>query len=93
MDNAEAREVLARELTRYRQRSYSDLRSLLDTRDVFERTGKSGAVYQLAIEAVWDDHPGGSLRIMGAIDDGGWRAIVPLNDSFIIAPNGSFVGE
>jgi hypothetical protein len=28
-----------------------------------------------------------------SIDDGGWRAFLPWTDSFIIAPDGSFVGE
>jgi hypothetical protein len=27
------------------------------------------------------------------IDDGGWRAFTPMSDSFIIAPDGSFVGD
>jgi hypothetical protein len=31
--------------------------------------------------------------MVGAIDDYGWRAFVPLTDDFIMAPNGSFVGE
>jgi hypothetical protein len=30
---------------------------------------------------------------MGAIDDGGWRSFAPLADDFIVAPDGSFVGE
>jgi hypothetical protein len=30
---------------------------------------------------------------MGAIDDGGVRALMPLGESFILAPDGSFVGE
>jgi len=28
-----------------------------------------------------------------SIDDGGWRAFFPTTESFIMAPNGSFVGE
>jgi hypothetical protein len=30
---------------------------------------------------------------MGAIDDGGWRAFIPLSADFIMAPEGRFVGE
>jgi hypothetical protein len=31
--------------------------------------------------------------ILGSIDDGGWRALRPLCDDFILAPDGRFVGE
>jgi hypothetical protein len=30
---------------------------------------------------------------MGSIDDGGWRAFVPISRSFIKSADGSFVGE
>jgi len=34
------------------------------------------------------------LRVLGAIDDGrGFRANVPLTDDFLVAPDGSSVGE
>ena len=33
------------------------------------------------------------LRVMGSIDDGGWRAFVPLTQSFIMACDGSLVDE
>jgi hypothetical protein len=32
-------------------------------------------------------------KVAISIDDGGWRAFVPLTDAFIMASNGSFVGE
>ena len=35
----------------------------------------------------------GHLRVLGSIDDGGIRAFFPLTDSFIMAPDGSFIGE
>jgi hypothetical protein len=31
--------------------------------------------------------------VLASIDDGGWSAFIPLTDDFIIAPDGSFVGE
>jgi hypothetical protein len=36
---------------------------------------------------------GGPLRVLGSIDDGGWRALSPLCDDFVLAPDGRFVGE
>ncbi len=93
MDKAEARDILAKKLGAYRKRSYEELLYLLDTQDTEEFKASSGTVYQLEFQAVWDDKKGGNLRVMGAIDDGGFRAFVPLTDDFIMAPDGSFVGE
>ena len=57
-------------------------------------SGPSGAWYQLEIQGLWDAAPQHVLRVMAAIDDGhGWRANLPLTDSFLVAPDGSFVGE
>lgn len=93
MDQEEARTILAKELEVYRRRSYNDLQYLLDRQDTTEIKASSGVVYQLEFLAVWDDKEGGNLRVVGAIDDGGFRAFVPLTDSFILAPDRSFVGE
>ena len=93
MDDTEARELLVSELARYRGRTYADLQRLLDTQDTFERMAPSGAKYQLEVHAVWDDRPGGNLCVMAHIDNGGWRAVVPLTDDFIVAPDGGFIGE
>jgi hypothetical protein len=94
MDAAEAREVLVQALTRYRSMSYGALTDRMGDIDAFEVVGSSGVAYQIEIEVRWDDHPGGDVLVLGGIDDGGWRSsFSPLNDSFIIAPDGSFVGE
>jgi len=93
MDTTEARAILAEQLARYRTNSYARLRDLIDSQDVLEIRGPSGAVYQLEIEAVWDERPEGNLRVIGSIDDRGVRALVPITDDFILAPNGSFIGE
>jgi hypothetical protein len=53
----------------------------------------SGRRHQLEIEAHWDDRKKRTLRVYVAVDDGGLRALMPLTRSFIIAPNGSFIGE
>lgn len=94
MDKAEARDLLAKELEKWRARSYADLSSYIDA-EAFtkEVKGQSGVTYQIEIEVFWDSKPQGDLRVLGAIDDGGWRAFVPLSDDFILSPDGSFVGE
>ena len=58
-----------------------------------EVVGPSGTVYQLEVTAFWDDKKARNLRVIVTIDDGGWRAFVPLTTDFIMGPDGSFVGE
>ena len=84
MNNAEAREILLRELARYRDMSYVELCRMVDT-DIVSvgRNGPSGSNYQIEIQVVWDSDEHGDVRVMGSIDDGGWRAFVPLCADFI----------
>ena len=93
MDKAEALAVLESELGRYRSRPYADLLELLDSSTRSDVRGPSGATYQVQLQVFWDRHPGGSLRVLGCIDDGGWRALKPLTAAFLLAPDGSFVDE
>ena len=94
MDKAEAMSILQAELEPLRASSYSDLVArLLDNEESFERVGASGRRYAVEIRAFWDGKPQGNLRVRAAIDDGGWRAFVPVVEDFIRAPDGSFVDE
>lgn len=93
MDRDEARAILKEHVARYRAKSYADLLHLLEDQDVFEAPGASGTRYQLEFQAAWDGRKGGNLRVIGAIDGGGIRACLPLCDGFILAPDGTFVGE
>jgi hypothetical protein len=93
MNNEEAITLLEQELARFRDEPYADLVNRMSVGSHFDRAGPSGTNYQVEIEVFWEDRPGGNILVMGSIDDGGWRAFVPLNRSFIKAPDGSFVGE
>jgi hypothetical protein len=93
MDTLEARSLLHDQVTCYRARSFGELLRLLDTPDTFEVTAPSGTIYQFEVQAIWDDRTKEHLRVLIAIDDGGWRALAPMTDDFIIDNNGSFVGE
>jgi hypothetical protein len=93
MDKTEARQLLQRALEAHRSISYAELVKMVGEPTNEEVRDESGTVYQLEVQAFWDDQPGGNLRILAAIDDGGWRAFAPLSDDFILAPDGSFVGE
>ncbi len=93
MDNREAAALLKDHLAAYRLRAYSELVTLLGKPQVAELRSASGITYQVEVEVHWDDRPSGALRVLGSIDDGGWRAFSPLSDDFILAPDGRFVGE
>ena len=93
MNNVEAKAILDRELKHYRARPYSELLSLAETTETFERMSPSGVVYQVQVQVLFDDPSHRNLRVLAAIDDGGWRAFSPLSDDFIMNVNGTFIGE
>lgn len=94
MDKQEAREILADHMARYRAMSHGELAALIGDVLVHEATGASGASYTLEFDILWDHEPGGHIRVVGAVDDGGLRsAFSPLTDDFILTPDGDFLGE
>jgi hypothetical protein len=59
-------------------------------------TGPSGAWYQIESQALGDSpqEPGGVLRVLGAIDDGGgWTTNFPTTAGFLLAADGSFADD
>ena len=96
MNKAEARDILARELLHFRAMSYSDLKKLMGSPQVVERSSASGVSYTIEIEVFWDSphDPGGDLRVIASIDDGRFlSALSPLSSDFIMDPDGKFIGE
>jgi hypothetical protein len=93
MDREEVLSIARAEVAELRQATYSQLAErLIDKQENVERVGASGASYQVEIQAFWDNKPNGNLRVIVSIDDGGWRAFIPLSEDFIRAPDGSFIG-
>jgi hypothetical protein len=93
VDKQESDGMLRGKLREYRVLRYSDLVAQIGIDDHVTVVGASGAEFQLEVQVFWDDGPGGNVRVIGSIDDGGLRAFFPLNNSFIMAPDGRFVGE
>jgi len=94
MNSEEATQLLERELASFRGESYTRLALRIPSGSLHvERPAADGATYQLEFQFFWDDRAGGNIRVMGSIDDGGWRAFVPITRSFIKSADGSFVGE
>jgi hypothetical protein len=96
MDEAEARVLLSQQIEVLRALPFAELRDrFLDSEEHLDVAGDSGSLYQVEVQALRDDPrvQDGNLRVIVSIDDGGWRAFSPLNDGFIVAPDGKFVGE
>jgi hypothetical protein len=95
MDTKEARSILAEHLARYRSRSYTEVAAWARERriDTPEAVAPNGKRYQIEVQFFWDDKPDGDVRVSGSIDDGGIRAFLPLSESFILSPEGRFIGE
>lgn len=93
MDKREAIALLRDEVRLYRDLPFESLQTLLSRSITSVRTGPSGKDYQLETQVMWDDRPGGNLRVTIAIDDGGLAAFVPLTEDFILSPTGAFIDE
>jgi hypothetical protein len=91
MDKTEATHILGQHLQSYRRLSFEELARLVTARHVecITVAAPSGAEYQIEVECQWDLEPGGAIRVLGAVDDGGWRAFVPLTDDFLVPPEPS----
>jgi hypothetical protein len=93
MDKQEARKLLQEQLDSSCRLPYAALAARIGTEEHLEVVGPSGVLYQIEILIVWDSIPGGNVRVIGAVDDGGLRAFIPLCAAFLMAPDGTLVGE
>ena len=93
MNKAIAREILTSELSTWRTKPYLELAKLVDKSQAIEVIGPDKKIYQIEIQVFWDSKRGRDIRVLGAIDDGGFHAFLPPSDSFILSPDGKFVGE
>lgn len=95
MNDEEATRVLDGVVAELRREPYGTLVArYLHESDERTVVAESGVQYQVEVQAFWDSpRQPGNLRVIVAIDDGGWRAFNPLSTDFIVASDGSFVGE
>jgi hypothetical protein len=93
MDTDQARATLREQLIAYRNKPYMELRDLIGHLDVFVIGNPGARPWQIEIEVMWDGKPGGDIRVIGGIDDGGWSAFKPMAESFIKGTGDVFVGE
>lgn len=93
MDKNQAKAILQRIVNEYRSKPYDFWKERVGSEPLKREQDAGGVHYQIAVEAHWDDRPDQAIRVLFAIDDGGWRAMLPVTDSFILMPDGSFVDE
>ena len=95
MDDEEARGVLRRRVAELRRTSYSELCSTwLGRPDCEQIRSPSGVEYQVEIDAIWADQPNGPVLLIASVDDGHfWRALSPITDSFVMAPDGAITSD
>ena len=87
------RALLRAALAEYLVRTYPELMREIGHAHVRTVRGTDGREYQIEVEVMWDDQPGGAVRVLAAIDDGSFREFLPLCDEFVMSPDGRFVGK
>ena len=95
MDRDEAAVVAEGVIGRLRGMPYQALvDQFLDQDEVESVVAPSGVTYQVEIQARWDSGEPPNLRVIVGVDDGGLRSsFSPVDRVFIMANDGSFVGE
>ncbi len=96
MNKQEAASILEQEIRQLRRQPYSRFRDWIEQKkyDTKRHKAQSGKEYQISYQALYDDKKAETIRVMVDVDDGtGISSFVPMSSDFIIAPNGSFVGE
>lgn len=89
-----ARVLIDQKLEELRKLPYGQLVALLDRSSAVCLLGPDGQEYQMETQAFWDRGPAaGDIRVMVAVDGGDVSAFRPLVGDFIIARDGTFVGE
>ncbi len=85
--------LLDAELRRLFELPYAELLKLIGAPETKQVIGEDGISYQIEIEAIWDIHRDEDVRVIVAVDDGGWRVLKPLTQDFVMRPDGSYVDE
>jgi hypothetical protein len=89
-----ARSLLAQRVAELREQSFAELRDAwLNEPDCEQVTGPDGREYQIEIDAFWNDRGQENLRVWVSVWGGGRWGIAGMPDSFVIAPDGTFLYE
>lgn len=84
MDKTVALHLLRQKLELIESTGYKALSSQIGNIETWEVVDDSGKAYQIEIEIIWDSKPNGIIRLLGSIDDGGFRAFLPVSESRLV---------
>ena len=86
MDKSEAQKILDEQLARFG--SHTELVPLVESQHVetLEVRGESGTAYQVEVQFFWDDISRRIVRVIGSIDDGSIRSLLPMTETLLIPP-------
>jgi hypothetical protein len=77
-------------MARHAERPRADLERLIGETEAFEVEGPGGVADQVEVNAFWDHEPGGTIRVLASIDDGGFRtSFRPVVDGFLVDADGA----
>ncbi len=88
MNEDDARELLKSELEKFYSLPYDELATHVHQPSVIKNVESKDTHYQVEVKIVWNQRYKQDICIIGAIHDGGWRAILPLLESIIVGPDG-----
>ncbi len=83
-NKVEAQAELRRVVAEYEGKDYAFWASRIGQKKLLEFTAQSGTWYQGSIEPFWDDKPGGAIRVLFELDDGGIGAYHPMTMGLLI---------
>jgi hypothetical protein len=83
-NKAEARAELQRVVAEHEGKDYAFWAGHIGQKKLLEFTAQSGIWYQGSIEPFWDDKPGGAIRVLFELDDGGIGAYHPMTSSLLL---------
>ena len=93
MNNVDAKKLAERELEGYRKLSYQEIVSKIGEPEIFERIDDEGEPYRVEIEFFYHSADMNDIRVSAAVSYSFWTDLVAVSSDFIIAPDGTFVGE
>ncbi len=87
MDNSEAIEILSEELDKYREKPYSELKTLATGQTMGKEVRTyNDADYNVEVVVDWVDQPDGNIKVLAFVEDGEMRSFIPLSKQFIKTP-------
>jgi hypothetical protein len=92
MNEIEAQTALAREISRYRSRSYEYLATFarLGRTDTSKIELPGGAKLQIDVQVNWEAAENGSIKVKGSIHEQTGRSSGHIRESFVKSPSGEF---